>query len=138
MATLADIEQATGVTVFDYLARDAEVPVVTVAACQGDVSVRRIDDAVTATVPLPRGGFPVVRGEANANTHSLHAVPGSGVCWAPSDGREGDLALGILTIPDDAEAYLLHPEHGGMAIAPGTYEIGRQREWAGEWRMVAD
>lgn len=135
MATLADIERATGVTVFDYLARDAEVPVITVAACQGDVSVRRIDDAVTATVSLPKAGVPVVRGEAGGNTHSLH---GAGVFFAPSDGRDGELVLGVLTVPDGAEAVLAHPEHGFLAIAPGTYEIGRQREWAGEWRMVAD
>ena len=135
MATLADIEQATGVTVFDYLARDAEVPVVTIAACQGDVSVRRIDDAVTATVPLPKAGVPVVRGEAGGNTHSLH---GAGVFFAPSDGSAGELLLGTLSVPDGCEAVLAHPEHGFLAIAPGTYEIGRQREWAGDWRMVAD
>ena len=133
MATLADIEQATGVTVFDYLARDAEVPTVTEAACQGDVSIRRMDQPA-ATIPLPKAGFPVVRGEANANTHSLHGD----AFYDPSDGRDGDLVLGTLTVPDGREAYLLHPEHGGMAIQPGTYLIGRQREWSGEWRMVAD
>lgn len=134
MATLADIEQTTGVTVFDYLARDAEVPVVTVAACQGDVSVRRIDGQAPASVPLPKAGFPVVRGEAGGNTHSLHGD----ALFDPSDGRDGDLLLGVLTVPDGREAVLAHPEHGFLSIAPGTWEIGRQREWAGEWRLVAD
>jgi hypothetical protein len=133
MATLADIEQATGVTVFDYLARDAEVPVVTTAACQGDVSILRVTTAA-ATTPLPQAGLPVVRGEAGGNTHSLHG----GVFFDRADGGSGDLVLGTLTVPDGAQAVLAHPEHGFLAIAPGTYRIGRQREFAGEWRMVAD
>ena len=133
MATLADIEQATGVTVFDYLARDAEVPVITVAACQGDVSVRRVEQTA-ATTPLPKTGVPVVRGEAGGNTHSLH---GAGVFFTPSGGSGGELVLGILTVPDGCEAILAHPEHGFLAIAPGTFEVGRQREFAGEWRLVA-
>ncbi|KBR63579.1 hypothetical protein X425_02408 [Mycobacterium avium XTB13-223] len=36
------------------------------------------------------------------------------------------------------EAVLCHPEHGFNRIAPGSYEIRRQREMAEEIRMVAD
>ncbi|MEU3283007.1 hypothetical protein ABZ698_39395, partial [Streptomyces antibioticus] len=107
------------------------------AACLGDVSILRVTTP-PATTPLPQAGHPVVRGEAGGNTHSLHAASDAGVCFTPADGRGDDLVLGMLTVPDGAEAYLLHPEHGGMAIAPGTYRIGRQREWAGTWRLVAD
>lgn len=136
--TLRELETLADTRVLDHLDRDAALPVVTRAACQGDVSVLRVTTP-PATTPLPQTGFPVVRGEAGGNTHSLHAPAGTGVCFTPADdtGRDG-LVLGTLTVPDGAQAYLLHPEHGGLAIAPGTYRVGRQREWAGEWRMVAD
>lgn len=137
MITLSELETLASTRVLDHLDRQAALPVVTRAACQGDVSVLRVT-TTPATTPLPQTGLPVVRGEAGGNTHSLHAAPGSGVCWDPADRDGGDLALGTLTVPEGAEAYLLHPEHGGMAISPGTYRVGRQREWAGEWRMVAD
>lgn len=131
MATLAEIEQQTGVTVFDHLARDAEVPVVTHAAAQGDVSILRVAKAAAST-PIPAAGMPIIRGEAGGNTHSLHGI------GAFFDAADAALLLGTLSVPEGRQAHLLHPEHGGMAIAPGTYEIGRQREYAGEWRLVAD
>lgn len=137
ITTLSELETATSVRALDHLDRDAALPVVTTAACQGDVSILRVTTAPATTV-LPQAGFPVVRGEAGGNTHSLHAETGSGVCFDPSSGRDGELVLGTLTVPDGTQAFLLHPEHGGMAIDPGTYRIGRQREYAGEWRMVAD
>jgi len=37
-----------------------------------------------------------------------------------------------------ALAELGHPEHGYNGIAPGSYEIRRQREMAEEIRMVQD
>lgn len=133
MATLGEVIEKTNTEVFDYLARDAEVPTVSEAACQGDVSVLR-STAKAAVAPIPAAGVAVVRGENGGNTHSLH---GTGF-FDPARAGEGDLTLGTLTVPDGGEAYLLHPEHGGMTILPGTYRIGRQREYAGEWRMVAD
>jgi hypothetical protein len=134
VATLAQTEQQTGVTVFDWLAREAEVPVVTRAACQGDVSILRVTTG-PATTTLPKAGAVVVRGEAGGNTHSLH---GAGCLWGAAAGRGDDLVLGTLTVPEGCEAVLAHPEHGFLAIAPGTYRVGRQREFAGEWQMVAD
>jgi hypothetical protein len=139
MPTLGQIEKQFNVSVLKYLARDADVPVVNTAACQGDVSILRVTLCEAAT-PLPQAGFPVVRGEAGGNTHSLHAAPGSGVCFDPNTGSGdfGDLVLGVLTVPGGTRAVLAHPEHGFLEIDPGTYQIGRQREYAGEWRMVAD
>lgn len=119
--------------VFDWLARDAEVPVVTTAACQGDVSILRVTTKA-ATTPMPAAGVPVVRGENGGNTHSLHGV--GFWDWAPE--REGSLVLGTLTVAPGEQVVLAHPEHGYLEIAPGTYRIGRQREFAGEWRQVAD
>lgn len=130
-----DAIQVTGAEVFDYLARDADVPVVTAAACQGDVSILRVT-APSAKTPIPAVGVPVVWSESGGNTHSLHG--GDGVCWDPSRERDGSLTLGTLTVQEGSTAVLAHPEHGFLEIAPGTYRVGRQREWAGQWRMVAD
>lgn len=138
ITTLSELEAAVSVRALNHLDREAELPVVTEAACQGDVSILRVTAAAAATVPLPRAGYPVVRGESGGNTHSLHAEAGAGVSFDPASGQGVNLVLGTLTVPDGTQAYLLHPEHGGMAIAPGTYRIGRQREYAGEWRQVAD
>lgn len=130
--TLRDAVALTGQSVLAHLDRQASVPVVTTAACQGDVSILRVTTA-QATTPMPHSGVPVVRGEAGGNTHSLHG--GGFFDWV--DSREG-LTLGTLTVPDGVDVLMSHPEHGALLIAPGTYRIGRQREFAGEWRMVAD
>lgn len=121
--------------VLDHLDRDASLPVVARAACQGDVSILRITTA-PATTLVPAAGVAVVRGENGGNTHSLH---GDGpILFDRSAPSDTGLALGILTVPEGSTAVLLHPEHGGMSIIPGTYRVGRQREMADEIRMVAD
>jgi hypothetical protein len=125
--------QTHGVEIFDYLARDAEIPLVTKAACQGDVSLLRVTTKAAAT-PIPKAGVPVVRGESGGNTHSLH---GEGF-FDFTDGGRGSLKIGTLTVPEGSEVVLGHPEHGFLSITPGTYQVGRQREFAGEWALVAD
>lgn len=121
----------TGVEIHDWLDRQAEVPVVTTAACQGDISILRVTTK-GATTPIPRNGVVLVRSEATSHTHVLH---GEGCFF---DARERDLGLGTLTVPEGCEALVSHQEHGALIVEPGTYNIGRQREWAGEWRAVAD
>lgn len=124
-----------GTDVLDHLDREVTVPTVTKAGMQGDVSILRVTKTA-ATKPVAAAGVAVVRGENGGNTHSLH---GDGpIFWEPAPEREGSLLLGKLTVPVGSEAVMAHPEHGFLAIAAGTYEIGRQREYAGEWRMVAD
>lgn len=85
-----------------------------------------------------RKGVTVVRAETNtANTHTL---VGDGL-WEPNAraNREDELVQGWLTVPTDGEAFLIHTEeHSVIGIGAGTYEIRRQREYAGEWRRVAD
>lgn len=121
--------------VLDHLDRDASLPVVTRAACQGDVSILRVTTP-PATTPVPASGVAVVRGENGGNTHSLH---GDGpIMWDPAYPSDTSLTLGTLTVPEGSQAVLLHPEHGGMAIVAGTYRIGRQREQADVIRTVAD
>ena len=44
-----------------------------------------------------------------------------------------------MTVKEGDEATLIHAqEHSALAFGPGTYELRRQREYAGEWRRVAD
>lgn len=131
--TLGRAVEITGKEVLDYLDRDAHVPTVTQAACQGDVSILRADDK-PATTPLPAKGVIVVKSEASSNTHSIH--PNGEVFF---DYREdGSLLLGVLTVPEGSTALVSHQEHGALEVTPGSYRIGRQREYQGEWQMVRD
>ena len=134
-STIDSMTARTGVAVLDHIDPSAEVPVVSAAAAQGDVSILRVTTR-PATTPMP-ARVDVVRGEAGGNTHSLHP---SGDCfWDAATARSvTDLTLGTLTVPEGSAAVLAHPEHGFLELAPGTYRIGRQREYAGEWAYVAD
>lgn len=134
--TLAEMITLTGKEVLDYLNRDAAVPTVTRAACQGDVGIFRDDTITPASKPMPKSVV-VVQSEASANTHSLH--PDGPCFWDPNNRASvTDLTLGTLSVPEGSRAFLSHPEHGGLMVTPGTYRIGRQREYQGEWQMVAD
>ena len=138
ITTLADATAYTGLDVLDHLDRDADIPVVADApAMQGDVAVIPAPTAPPATVPMPES-VAVVRGENGGNTHSLHPVGGACSWQAHAATSPVDMSLGVLTVPEGSQALLLHPEHGALLIDPGTYEIRRQREYAGEWAYVAD
>lgn len=132
--TLEEIESMFDVRVLEHLDRTVAIPTITRAGVQGDVSILRVTTAA-ATTAIPQIGVAVVRGENGGNTHSLHGV---GFWDVATGGDSGSLTLGTLTVPEEGEVFLLHPEHGGMTMTPGTYRIGRQREWSGEWRAVAD
>jgi hypothetical protein len=123
-----------GVDFLDHLDQQADLPVISRLAAQGDLLVRRIDAVNEAVTPIPATGFPVVRGENGGNTH---AVYGAGF-YDPAPARGGELLLGILTVPGGEQVLLSHPEHGGFLIEPGTYEMRRQREQADEIRLVQD
>ena len=134
-STIDSMTTRTGVTVLDHIDPSADVPVVSVAAAQGDVSILRVTTR-PATTPMP-ARVDVVRGEAGGNTHSLH--PTGNCFWDAATARSvADLTLGTLTVPEGSTAVLAHPEHGFLELAPGTYRIGRQREYACEWAYVAD
>ena len=134
VSTLGDLERMTGVRALDHLDRDGLLPVATDLVAQGDVLLRRLENPEPLMVgrEISASGYVVVRGEGG-NTHALY---GSGFVLEAPFGD--DLMVGLLTVLPDEKAYLLHPEHGGYEIASGTWEIRRQREWSGEWRMVAD
>ena len=136
MSTLTIDEAVTafGVAVDDHHDLDALIPVLDGLQFQGDVAVVPAATAA-AKSPLPEGGVAVVRGEVGGNTHLLL---GAGDVRFDARTDSTGLLLGVLTVGAGAEAYLAHPEHAYSGIAPGVYEIRRQREQADEIRMVAD
>lgn len=136
MATTTEMIEATGVDVVTATdIADMEIPVLSGIQRQGDVLVRPA--AVSATTPVPVKGTPVVRGESGGNTHAIYAADGPVFCDVNA-GSARDLRVAVLSVPEGSTAYLAHPEHGYQGIAPGNYEIRRQREMAEEIRMVAD
>ncbi|MDP7703217.1 MULTISPECIES: hypothetical protein [unclassified Mycobacterium] len=136
MATTTEMIEATGVDVVTATdMADVDIPVLGGMQRQGDVLVRPA--AVTATSPVPAAGTPVVQGESGGNTHAIYAADGPVFCDVlPGSAR--DLRVALLSVPEGSTAYLGHPEHGYNGIAPGSYEIRRQREMAEEIRMVQD
>jgi hypothetical protein len=136
VATLSTIFDRAGVSGLGVLDAQIDVPILTGAQRQGDVIVLP-RDGVGAATPIPAAGVVVVRAETSAgNTHVL--LSWDGQCFFDAAAGDG-LTLGTLTVPDDASAYLVHSdEHGANGIGPGTYILRRQREYAGEWRAVAD
>lgn len=139
MALLRYVLDHAGVGTLGVLDSEIDVPVLTGAQRQGDVIVLPRPQHQPARGPIPAAGVQVVRAEASTNTHTLHSW--DGICYFEPDPTGGDtgLTLGTLTVPDGCSAYLVHTEeHGANGIGPGTYELRRQREFAGEWRRVAD
>lgn len=133
MSTFGDLMTSHGVEIPAHLIEDAEIPVLSGVQRQGDLIVVPTRPSAKKGMLIPAEGVSVIRGEATGNTHLL---VGDGT-WAPVEGRGGQ-DLGIVTVPDDGAAYLLHPEHGAQGFAPGVYLVRRQREQADEIRLVAD
>lgn len=122
-------------------AADFDIPILSGPQCQGDVSICPLSLYGTKPTfgdakPVTKTGVEVIRGGAMNNAHTLRTV-GDGVTWKPVRD-DGSVALGLLTVPQGAQCFLEHPEHGYNGIAAGTYVIGRQREQADVVRMVQD
>ena len=135
MTSIKEMVDLTSKTVLDHLDHDAEVPRINSIAAQGDVLIHRVTTR-PATTPMPRTVI-VVQSEASTNTHTLHP---NGTCYydAIANPRVIDPVIGTLTVPEESTAFLSHQEHAGIEVLPGTYEIRRQRELAGEWAFVND
>lgn len=136
MNTLTEVMTPHGIVVPAHLVADAEVPLGRGVQRQGDVLVKPMRSGrVAGLAPVPADGVAVVRGEAGGNTHLLVAA---GHVEFAERGDRTSVTLGTLVVDDGAAAYLLHPEHGAMGIAPGTYAVSRQRQQAEIVRLVAD
>jgi hypothetical protein len=149
--TLADLTARTGLDVLGHLERQVTIPVTDGIQAQGDLLV--IPIAVLAADPrdrsgrgvsiadsprwhvVPGAGVEVLRAGTGGNPHTLVADPGT--CrWTTGVDDPQRLALGALRTT--GVAYLIHPEHGGSGIAPGSYVIRRQRERSGMTRRPSD
>ena len=125
MPTLQEMIVRHDVEVLDHLDREAEVPVLNGMQRQGDVIVIPTS-AELAGDPVPSDGIAVVRGDNGGNTHLLL---GEGeITFRTRTDAEHEMTLGLLTVPYGSVAWLAHPEHGFLGIAPGNYELRRQRE----------
>jgi hypothetical protein len=137
MHTNASILTAHGHTLDAIEHPDLRIPIHSGNQRQGDVLILKVTTAHPGD-PIGPKGITVVRAETNtANTHTL---VGTGT-WSPNPhaNRAEQLVQGWVTVPENGEAFLIHTEeHNAIGIGPGTYEIRRQREYAGEWRRVAD
>ncbi|MFI7615482.1 hypothetical protein E1286_11570 [Nonomuraea terrae] len=128
----------TDMSVLDQVEQSLRIPVLEGLQAQGDLIVipvpGPIDPPGARWVRVPPEGVELLRGGAGGNTHMLVAEPGT--CrWTPHRADWQD--LGVFTA--SAEVYLLHPEHGALGCAPGTYVVRRQREHErGGSRLVAD
>jgi len=121
----------------EHLVAQAIIPALDVLQVQGDVAIIPMRVGLGDFTPVPADGVPVVRGENGGNTHLL--IGDGDVFWRPADARAVNmLDLGIVSVAAGGVGYLLHPEHGANALAPGSYMLRRQREQADEIRRVAD
>jgi hypothetical protein len=123
---LDELISTHGIEIDDHLDRQVRIPVLSGMQRQGDVIVVPCPTA-TATRPVPTAGLPVIRGEEGAHTHALVAS-GDVRCDLKTAVASKDLSIATLVVGEGAVAYLAHPQHGYSAIAPGSYEIRRQRE----------
>jgi hypothetical protein len=150
--TLADLTARTGLDILGHLEREVAIPVTERIQAQGDLLVIPIALLATETQgwagrrnvsiahsarwhQVPGAGIEVLRAGTGGNPHTLVADPGT--CrWTTGVHDPERLALGALITT--SVAYLIHPEHGGSGIAPGTYVIRRQRERSGTTHRSSD
>lgn len=118
---------------------DLEVPILTGHQRQGDVLIIPVPPLENPGEAVPSNGVTVVRGETSGgNAHIVHALGGE-CMWLQAPEAATALTQGWLTVPEESSATLIHTqEHNVIGIGPGSYEIRRQREFAGEWRRVSD
>jgi hypothetical protein len=115
------------------------------------VGPRRARSQRPAITPVPPEGIVVSTGREG---HEHRLLPGPArfdpvqldPAWQYSARllEQPFLLIGILTVPAGGEQYLAHDEHGYLGIGPGTYEVGRQREWTPStrtgsgWGLIQD
>ncbi len=143
MKTLAELTEAHSFPVLEHLEAEAQVPVLGGLQAQGDLFIipvsrgdaHRIRRAAQRR-EIPPAGLAAIEAVGSGPAHRLFASQPGTAWWTPVHGGQ-DIGLLECTEP----AYSLHMEHGATGIAPsgtGAYVLRRQREQAGEERLVAD
>ncbi len=98
---------------------------------QGDVFLSQVPTLPEGVKQVPLDGTRTVLayGEVTGHAHAIQATD-----LAVLYERDGTR---YLSVPVDA--VLRHEEHASLTIAPGVYQVTRQREYEhGGWRRVAD
>ena len=93
-------------------------------ARQGDVLIRSISEIPKGLVQVPRDSHGRVILAEGEQTGHAHAVLGE-VEFLAADLR--DMEQTFLRVESEAE--VVHEEHGTITLAPGDYEVIRQREY---------
>ena len=105
---------------------------------QGDVLVRPTTKRPIASAKtiLDRGRVILAYGEVTGHAHEVIGVDNADPVPAMALFEEPD---GTRLLMVKRDALLHHEEHGPIALAPGGYEVIRQREYSPESiRNVAD
>lgn len=105
---------------------------------QGDVLVRRIADRQrTGKDASEQGRVILAHGEVTGHAHEVVGAAGVATQAPPAQFFEDPNGRRFLFV--DRTCALTHQEHGTISLAPGCYEVVRQREYSPEAiRNVAD
>lgn len=111
---------------------------------QGDILLVPVNDIPKGLVEVPRekGKIILAEGEATGHLHMIEAPEAT--LLAKDLGSPIDRYLVVkeaeAITAEAAGVDLTHPEHATVTLAPGTYEVRRQREYtqAGGIELVAD
>src|SRR5262245_21908081 len=102
---------------------------------QGDILLRPVESIPAGLVEVPRqnGRIVLAEGEATRHTHAIEAPEATFLASDPTEVEGRFLAV-------QAAVELSHPDHATIKVAPGLYEVVRQREntEAGGVSYVAD
>ena len=96
---------------------------------QGDVYLRAIPrvDPAGQPVPLDHGRVILAYGEATGHAHAVVAVDDVETIMPPALLVEAPDGRRVLYVT--APCVLVHQEHARIALAPGCYEVYRQRQY---------
>jgi len=105
---------------------------------QGDVFLRPVRDAQRVGTPvLDKGRVILAYGEVTGHAHEVVGTDATTTALPPAQLFEQPDGKRFLFV--DRACTLTHQEHGAIALAPGAYEVVRQREYRpDEIRNVAD
>lgn len=102
---------------------------------QGDILIKPVEKLPKGLKEIPRQKGRIILAEGEATGH-LHMIEAPEAMFLAKDIT--DIEGRFLAV--EAEVALTHPEHATIKLAPGNYEIVRQREYteAGGISWVAD
>lgn len=102
---------------------------------QGDILLIPVGKLPKGLSEIPRQHGKIVLAEGEATGH-LHAIESPEALFLAKDLEEVEGRF----LRVEAEVALEHPEHGTIQVAPGNYEVRRQRSYseAGGIDLVAD